>query len=123
MKTNEEIRADLLLTYGWEINDNNELFPFVKLLYMKTEIITDKVEELKGKVNDFNKTVKKTSTNQIHFDNSMEAFWYGFGKIGIAIVTMVLCITLIFFLIFYKKEIKSTNEFKSTIEKKINNEL
>lgn len=123
MKTNEEIRADLLVKYGWEINDNNELFPFVKLLYLKTEIISVKVEELKSNVHDFNNAVKKTSTNQIHFDNSFEAFWYGFGKIGIAIVTIVLCITLIFFLIFYKKEIKSSNEFKPTIEKRLTKQL
>jgi hypothetical protein len=123
MKTNEEIRADLLVKYGWEINANNELFPFVKLLYMKSENTNDKVEELKSLIHDTKKAVQKINTNQIHFDNSFEAFWYGFGKIGIALVTMVLSITLIFFLIFYKKEIKSSNEFKSIIEKTLTKEL
>ncbi len=98
MKTNEEIRADLIVKYGWELNENNELFPFVKLLYLKSENTNEKIDELRNIVNDTKKTVQKNNVPHIYFENSKQAFWYAFGKFGVVVTILILSVLLVYVL-------------------------
>lgn len=107
---NSEIRAALLKDYDWDINEENELFPFVRIVYEGTAENKNQLEKLQLLTADLNKNLKSKKINLVKFDDSKQAFWHGFGKWGIAICLGSWLLFLLLAKLFSPKELPIANK-------------
>jgi hypothetical protein len=111
--------ADMLKTYGIEINTNNELLPVLYLAY-RTALLTQSTNKKAQKdieriIADFQTRaidkLGKLETKQVQFNDAKQAFWYSFGWPGlpIVIISVVICIGWLLYH-FQQETIKGRNE-------------
>lgn len=92
MKTNEEIKANLLSDYGWDLNIENELFPFVRFMAMNNLNLIEEITLLKSMHYELDKKVSKDRT-KVYLDNPKTGFWYGYGELGFPLnILMFFCL-------------------------------
>jgi hypothetical protein len=102
--TNNEIRAALLKEFDFEIQENNELFLFVKWTYesyIRTKKQMDYFQEL---TIDLNKTIQKRKLIEVRFENNKQSFWNGFGKLGLPLTALIIALSVFEFWFVPMKE-------------------
>lgn len=111
--------ADMLRSYGLQININNELLPVLYLAY-RSALITQSVNKknndaVQKVIAEFQsgalEKISKLETKQVHFKNSKEAFWYSFGWPGLPliVITVVGCLGWLAYN-YQQEEIKKRDE-------------
>ena len=95
MITDEEIRASLLQDVGVDMHQNNELFFLIKILYTQHKENLQSVQSANETMSELNKTIQKKKLQQVHFDNNKEAFWHGFGKLGMALTFLIVSVSIL----------------------------
>jgi hypothetical protein len=109
--------AIMLHKYGVALDTNNELLPVFYVAYRAAAIN----EQTSKQTNDhilniierFEKNtaakIKKLDIKQFRFQNPKEAFWFAFGKYGIATICVSVLISLALW-IYYEEEISIQKE-------------
>ena len=111
--------ADMLRSYGLQINTNNELLPVLYLAY-RSSLITQSANKksndaIQKVIADFQTRaidkIGKLETKQVQFKDSRQAFWYSFGWPGLplVIITVVLCVGWLLYN-YQNEAIKSRDE-------------
>ena len=87
MISDRELRAELLKEYGYDINEDNELFPFVKILY-ETRMTSE--NGMKG----IGEALREQKIVLYSFKKPWNAFMHGFGQWGIASFTALIVLSV-----------------------------
>jgi hypothetical protein len=101
MMTSNELRARLLKEYNYDVREENELFPFVRIIYDIKEINLNGMRYLSERL-------EKKKMNSNNFNNNWQAFLHGFGQWGFACFTAL--IILVVFGISYSDKLDTQNE-------------
>lgn len=102
--TDKQIRAKLLEVFGWDISEDNELFPFVKLFYLSRFESYSESKELKAMVEELSKKVDGKKTVRNKFENNWLAFMHGFGQFGFPLLIAIMCVFVIYIAKMQKEE-------------------
>ncbi|MDJ1470247.1 hypothetical protein [Xanthocytophaga flava] len=95
-KERNAFSAEFLRVYGIKIDPNNELLPLHYLTYHTAKKSESTIDEATCRIEqiciEFEKNAKSLlpniETKPIHFKNNKEAFWFGFGKLGLATLSI-----------------------------------
>ena len=111
-KQKRDFCAHLLQVYGIQIDINNELLPMYYLSYSSSSLaersIRKATEALISSVNEFEKNtdskLDKIQSKQFHFGSNWQAFWFGFGSIGLPATLAVIGALIAYMLWFNRTE-------------------
>lgn len=100
---NNEIRAVLLQKYNWDIDETNELFPLVKLVFETSY-------PNKFYFNELNKKLESQKVVQYNFANGWNSFLHGFGGWSFVVCFATIFVFIIAETIIDKKETSEQNK-------------